>query len=277
LDYFRPNSPEDRYLDGVYSSYTYSLGGLLIKTVLLDTRYNKSPYSEGPGGDFLGENQWLWLTKELADRTPDVILLGSSIQVIVEDKIIEESWSRFPASRNRLLDLILSSPNENIFILSGDIHYAEYTECVCTTSGKKVQLHEFTSSGLSHTFTHRLNVEGYEIVKSSAAEIMFDAYQAILPHRYRRNKVNDHYKGLNAGLIDVLYDDGTGLYSLKFSIINYKGDDVMTKIIKLKDNRKNTFVNHTFVNDNDANQFDNCAPVRDLSFEWLFSYFAYSW
>jgi len=128
FEYFRPDMQRTRHDDGVYSSSSFVLGGLLIKVILLDSRFNKSPYTAGLNGDFLGESQWSWLADELADTSPDVILLGSSIQILADDKIVEENWGRFPESRSRLLKLVLNSPIKNIFLLSGDVHYAEYTE-----------------------------------------------------------------------------------------------------------------------------------------------------
>jgi len=129
FEYFQPHMRNTHRNSGVYSSSSFALGGLQIKTILLDTRYNKSPNSLGPDGDFLGENQWAWLTKELLDdKKSDVILLGSSIQVLADDKLLEENWGQFPEARSRLLKLILSSPSKNIFLLSGDVHYAEFTE-----------------------------------------------------------------------------------------------------------------------------------------------------
>lgn len=102
-----------------------------VKIILLDTRYFKDPRSTSDG-DFLGPEQWAWLEQELNDNTVDVILLGSSIQILPTQKIVEESWSVFPHARERLLQLISLSPCLNIILLSGDVHMAEVSQVMST-------------------------------------------------------------------------------------------------------------------------------------------------
>jgi alkaline phosphatase D len=117
---------------GVYGSYTIDLSQTVgesfkIKIILTDTRFFKD--IEGtPGGDFLGEEQWEWLQLELQDPSPDVVLLGSSIQVLPTQKIVEESWSTFPESRARLLRMVSDAASPNVVLLSGDVHMAEVSQ-----------------------------------------------------------------------------------------------------------------------------------------------------
>lgn len=113
LDFFKvPKDSERRSRSGVYSSHSYEIKSrakLIVKVILLDTRYNKDPYNFFKGeGDFLGMEQWAWLENELGDPIADIILLGSSIQVLADDKFLEETWSRFPAARKRLLSLVIN-------------------------------------------------------------------------------------------------------------------------------------------------------------------------
>lgn len=117
---------------GVYNSNIINItrnngNNFIIKVVLLDTRYFKDPRHVS-NGDFLGEEQWKWLENELNDKSVDIILLGSSIQVLPTQKIVEETWSVFPEARNRLLRLISYSPCSNIILLSGDVHMAEVSQ-----------------------------------------------------------------------------------------------------------------------------------------------------
>jgi alkaline phosphatase D len=133
LEFFH-QSLEDQILTrgGVYTSstinITYSTDQIFqIKIILLDTRYFKDPRST-QDGDFLGETQWKWLEEELNDPTADVILLGSSIQILPTQKIVEESWSIFPHARDRLLRLVSLSPCLNVVLLSGDVHMAEVSQ-----------------------------------------------------------------------------------------------------------------------------------------------------
>lgn len=172
--------------DGVYSSRLVKLDDaddLVYKVVLMDSRFHKNPKGT-ENGDFLGPRQWKWLTDELLDPEPHFILLGSSIVLTPDDKMLEETWAEFPAARERLLKLIsftsLLNGNRPVVIMSGDIHGAEFSQgsCKCQTSittGSmespspsspypssssssssrpfEVKLVELTSSGLSHSFS----------------------------------------------------------------------------------------------------------------------------
>eukprot|EP00760_Papus_ankaliazontas_P032900 PhM_4_TR6074/c0_g1_i1/m.2705/K01113/phoD; alkaline phosphatase D len=119
-------------------------GRVLI--VLLDNRYHKDPYGT-EGGDFLGEAQWAWLESLLRDVPADVTIIGSGIQVINDVKP-SEHWGRFPAARQRMLDLIAQTRRERVLFLSGDIHIAELNVAKCTPSG--YPLYDLTSSGITH-------------------------------------------------------------------------------------------------------------------------------
>lgn len=135
------------------------------KVILLDSRSNKDRKGT-VNGDFLGEEQWAWLSEQFLDPTPDLILLSSSIQVLSDDKFVEESWNEFPEARERLLKLVTAASTlTNVVLLSGDIHRAEVSRATCslhsTTDSTTVTantalnataaLWELTSSGLTHT------------------------------------------------------------------------------------------------------------------------------
>jgi hypothetical protein len=110
--------------------------GFIYKVVMLDVRYNKDPPSmwSDKQGDFLGEEQWRWLEAELADPEPDLVLLGSGIQVLPTDKIVQEAWADFPAARRRLLRAVMNTKAANVVLLSGDIHSAEINKMRCRRS-----------------------------------------------------------------------------------------------------------------------------------------------
>eukprot|EP01033_Poteriospumella_lacustris_P000244 gene244-163_t len=161
--------------DGVYSSKDFIVPtpeghDFRYTVILLDSRSNKDPKGT-TNGDFLGSRQWEWLASELdrASKASNLILLGSSIQVIPNEKLLEETWNEFPAARQRLLELVTkASLRTNIFLLSGDIHSAELSQATCyaTLRGPDSEtvvvprrLMEFTSSGLSHTFANRMDVQ----------------------------------------------------------------------------------------------------------------------
>ena len=138
LDFFRVPEDDRRReigrLDGVYSAKTFrTSSSFSYKIILFDTRFDKDAYSV-KGGDFLGAVQWKWLEEELADESVDLILLGSSIQMLPTGKVVEEAWARFPVARQRLLRLLLSSPIRDVLLLSGDIHTAEILKVIRSLS-----------------------------------------------------------------------------------------------------------------------------------------------
>lgn len=206
---------------GVYSSRTVSVdvgGGahspFVYKIILLDSRSNKDPAGT-KNGDFLGAEQWNWLAEQLMDPAPQLLLVGSSIQALPDDKLVEENWGEFPRARERLLRLLAAaslSPGQDVVLLSGDIHSAELSQARLTLSthrhdrrsrgatgdnaggedalaeatlSEQVLLRELTSSGLSHTFTKTTALEAkvpgsYEVPERSRTalhEAVFALYQ----------------------------------------------------------------------------------------------------
>jgi alkaline phosphatase D len=153
--------PEDNPIrdhEGVYQSYEYSFNDHLLKIILLDTRYFRDTiernfmtraYIPNMEGDILGEKQWLWLENEINESSADLILLGSSIQVIPEEQIYEK-WENFPTARKRLFALLERYPDKRVVILSGDRHIAEISKIIL--DDLNYPLYDFTSSGLTHTW-----------------------------------------------------------------------------------------------------------------------------
>ncbi|DBA02374.1 TPA: hypothetical protein N0F65_007193 [Lagenidium giganteum] len=151
LDFFdEPRDSPRRKQEGVYAAYTVGSGAKTVKFILLDVRFNKDPYDQ-PDGDFLGEQQWKWLEKELVNSKAAFTFVVSGIQVLPDDRIAGgESWGRFPAARERLLSLILNSQARGVAILSGDVHFAEINQVQCNEHKNLVT--EITSSGLTHSW-----------------------------------------------------------------------------------------------------------------------------
>lgn len=158
LDVPKSNEVWDR--KGGYQSYTLLNEGLRIKLILLDTRYfrdslfinvNAPPlYHPNPEGTILGAEQWTWLEDELTQSDADIHLIGSSIQVIPNDQGYEK-WGNFPNERKRLFNLIGKTKPLRPIILSGDRHIAEFSKI--EVDGLDYPLYEFTSSGLTHTWS----------------------------------------------------------------------------------------------------------------------------
>ncbi|MEL7002566.1 MAG: alkaline phosphatase D family protein [Bacteroidota bacterium] len=146
--------------EGAYNAYTFGKENKKVKIILLDARYFRDTvmrqaeprkYIPNTEGDILGEAQWLWLENELSDSDADLHILASGIQVIAEDHIYEK-WSNLPKARKRLLDLLERTKPKNAFIISGDRHISEISKLELT--GLKYPLFDFTSSGLTHTWSN---------------------------------------------------------------------------------------------------------------------------
>jgi alkaline phosphatase D len=155
-----PAHADVRKHDGVYQSFTYGTGKQKIKILLLDTRYFRDTlmrsnekgkrYDINPDGDVLGDSQWTWLEKELTNSDARLHLIASSIQFLANDHNFEK-WGNFPKARQRMLDLLSKTKPANALFISGDRHIAEFSKL--TLPGLTYPLYDFTSSGLTHTWS----------------------------------------------------------------------------------------------------------------------------
>lgn len=148
---------------GIFHSRWIDFNNKKIQIILLDTRWyrdelvrsyltgsqretlNLGPYqpSLDNATTLLGQQQWIWLENELK-KPADLRLIISSIQVLTEYSGWE-TWANFPHQRQKLLDMLHQYNNDNLLILSGDIHKAEISKL--NYIGQK--LTEITSSGLA--------------------------------------------------------------------------------------------------------------------------------
>lgn len=230
-----PSSSPLRLQNGVHSSreYSYTLNENIFKykIIMLDSRSNKDQKGS-PQGDFLGQQQWAWLIRQLEDAyLYDLIIIGSSIQVLRTDALIEESWAEFADAREKLLTLLsIVNSFSNVIILSGDIHHAEFSHARCknfldSAETDQMSMWDFTSSGLTHsvTFTtanamtedaltiwnipdNSTQISPLIITRSWLMTFIFHLYQAVSPRPHRELQFGDYYAGLNFGVIDILPD-----------------------------------------------------------------------
>ena len=155
-----PADAEVRKHEGVYQAYEYGLGNEKIKVILLDTRSfrdtlarsndNGKRYVINEDGDVLGEGQWRWLEQELKSSSARLHIIASSIQFLSNDHVFEK-WGNFPKARKRMLDLLEKIKPVNTLFVSGDRHMAEISKL--KLDGLKYPLYDFTSSGLTHTWS----------------------------------------------------------------------------------------------------------------------------
>jgi alkaline phosphatase D len=154
-----------------------ALADFAVCALLLDARFDRD--APGSDGDMLGEEQWLWLEKTIADPSKELgayaatstttgaapaaggtrrlwdrclfTVIGSGVQVLGDEKPTEH-WGDFPTSRKRFFTLLHKSRAERFAIISGDVHYSdllvEPAENVTNPFG--LPLVEVTTSGLTH-------------------------------------------------------------------------------------------------------------------------------
>ena len=143
--------------EGAYQSYSFGPNGQRIKVILLDSRTfrdlptrDDNGYIPNPGGDILGEDQWVWFESEIENSDADIHLIANGIQLIPEDHEYEK-WANFPTARNRFFNLLKKYKLSNVILLSGDRHLGEFSKIKFQDSG--IELLEITSSGMTHSYS----------------------------------------------------------------------------------------------------------------------------
>jgi alkaline phosphatase D len=164
LDFFgEPKDSPRRKHPGIYDARVFGPAGRRVQIILLDTRYNRSPFHldkrskeerarsgkvgkysphPDPSTTILGKEQWAWLEGEL-NKPAEVRLICSSTQIIPDQKGMDE-WGCFPHERKRLLGL--AARTNGVVLLTGNVHFAEVSKL--NVGGR--ELVEFTSSGMTH-------------------------------------------------------------------------------------------------------------------------------
>ena len=154
-----PKDSPRRVREGVYSSEELDMTNGKLKIINLDTRYFRTavtpntetekrlkpnPYGVGT---VLGEQQWDWLEKELADSKADFNIIVSSIQLLSNEHGFE-CWGNFPHEVDRFKRVVVDSRAKGVIVLSGDRHSSEFSKT--EVEGLGYPLIDFTSSGLTH-------------------------------------------------------------------------------------------------------------------------------
>lgn len=155
LDFFaEPWNTDRRKRDGVYTSYLFGSWPNRIQIILLDLRWFRDTLTIGPNGFYipsedpqatlLGNEQWSWLETEL-EKDANVRIIGSSIQFASSEHGWEK-WANFPREKQRLLKLVDEFDLQNVFVISGDMHFGELSS-ESTAEGRVI--YDLTSSGLN--------------------------------------------------------------------------------------------------------------------------------
>lgn len=151
----RHNRPDG----GIYGSYYYNDDAHKIQVILLDLRYNHTPYKAqgagaalsgydtmlSPGATILGATQWSWLEEELK-KPAKVRIILSTLQF---NSLYSggENWAVLPLEKQKMYDLIKSTGANGVFFISGDVHFAELTK---TQPDGMYPIYDVTSSGITH-------------------------------------------------------------------------------------------------------------------------------
>lgn len=163
LDFFRAAQDDPRRTQegGIYTSHTFGEKGQRLQLIVLDTRWDltpRHPRSDGgrgryaPGeGKILGEAQWHWLERELAEPA-ELRIVVSSIPFGPE-YTGWETWANFPAEQDRLATLLTDAGP--VLVVTGDVHYGEIS--------RFRGLIDFTTSGLAgHAYPPQENANRLE-------------------------------------------------------------------------------------------------------------------
>ncbi|MCF6167626.1 alkaline phosphatase D family protein [Lutibacter sp.] len=210
LDFFNiPKNDKRRKQEGVYFSKDFTVTNKTIKIILLDTRYFRSaltpdtktkkrykPNKYGEG-TMLGETQWNWLKSQLENSKASYTIIVSSIQFLSSQHGFE-SWGNMPHEVAKLENLIKETNSKNVIILSGDRHIAEFSKK--NIDGLNYPLIDFTSSGLTHSYT---NYSG-ELNKYRVGNVVSKKNFGILKFNLKTNTVIMEIRGENNKLYETL-------------------------------------------------------------------------
>ena len=193
-----PETDPRRTREGVYHSEIYNTPKGSVKVIILDTRYFRSDLlkSESPGkryepnlgGTILGEKQWQWLEEELNNSKASFNILVSSIQVLAAEHGFE-TWGNFPSEVEKLKELLLFTRAKNVLILSGDRHISEFSRQ--QVEGLEYPIIDFTSSGLTHTYTSFTG----EPNQFRTGEVVSDLSFGVLLIDFENNRVTMQMRG----------------------------------------------------------------------------------
>lgn len=89
-----------------------------VDIFMLDVRYSRDPPG-GAGARIISEAQHAWLEAELMRSTATFRLIASGTNFSAG---AGESWSQYPASRDRLFNFLATNRIGGVVLLSGDVH-----------------------------------------------------------------------------------------------------------------------------------------------------------
>ncbi len=199
------NSPR-RTHDGVYDSYMFGDADHKVQIIVLDCRNFLNVISAEPISatsdttkTILGAAQWAWLGQELLKPAKIRIILSSTQLCTAQNGW--ETWANYPHEIERMFKTIKDAHAEGAFVISGDVHYAEFSR---RSKVGQYPLYDFTSSGLTHT--------------ENAASV----------NQYR---LGTAYVALNFGMINI--DWNASPVTITWQVCDNNGNVTRTQVIPL--------------------------------------------
>jgi len=199
-----PANDERRSRQGIYDSKTYKVKDYQVKIFLLDTRYfrsgltkdtsGKKRYLPQDTGTILGDQQWTWLSDQLNKSNADFNIIVSSIQVLSSEHGYE-TWGNMPHEVDKLKSMIVNSKAKGVILLSGDRHISELS--AIDISGLNYPLYDFTSSGLTHSYSEFPG----EPNKYRVSEVISEKSFGLLKFNFKKHELNMEVRGEGNKLI----------------------------------------------------------------------------
>lgn len=185
-----PDAPMRRRA-GIYRAERLETQVGVVQVLLLDTRSFRSPLVYGepdaacpstrilpnrdPKATLLGEDQWSWLFRHLAEPA-DLRIVASSIQVIPDAHCFEK-WANFPLERERLLGALGSASGGPVVVLSGDRHLGEISRIDLPGGG---MVYEVTASGLNSAGAGKGEVNRFRALRDN---VRIDHFGKLRAHK----------------------------------------------------------------------------------------------
>ena len=210
LDFFNVDkNSKRRKQKGVYHSEIFKTKKGSVKVIVLDTRFFRTALTKSKKkgkkyvpnnygeGSVLGEIQWKWLTSQLNNSKADFNIIVSSIQVLSAEHGYE-NWGNFPHEVDKLKNTIVKSNAKGVLILSGDRHISEFSKT--TVNKLSFPLIDFTSSGLTHSYTSFVSEPNQYRVQNVVSEISF----GLLKFDFKKHQITMQMRGENNKLLQEI-------------------------------------------------------------------------
>jgi alkaline phosphatase D len=211
LDFFNVDENSTRRKQaGIYTSKEFTTTKGVIKVIILDTRYFRTALLKAAkeskkrylpnidvNSSVLGAAQWSWFQKELNTSKADFNIIVSSIQILSSEHGFE-TWGNFPNDVTKLKNSIVNSEAKGVFMLSGDRHLSEFSKT--SVENLNYPLIDFTSSGLTHSYSSFVSEPNQYRIQNVIAEVSF----GLLQFNFDKKSVSMQMRGKNNNILQEI-------------------------------------------------------------------------